>query len=298
MPSDTLELRDAPIGDALTLHGARIALAETGSGEPVVALHCSASAGGQWRGLGGVLAGLGYRLVTPDLHGCGGSAPWPGKKPLQLGEEAGIVAEIARRLGRPVHVVGHSYGGAVALRAAIDHPGAVASIAVYEPSLFHLLRQGNDADRRLFTEVAGLSAAAVRAATSGDWYGGMAAFIDYWNAPGTFKTMPEDRRAAFAAQLPRVSMDFWALFSEQTPLVDYTCMLSMPVLIVEGDQSPAPSRRICRLLGAALPCMMLHTVPRAGHMGPVTHAETVNAVIASFLEDVSRGSRRQYATSA
>ncbi len=55
---------------------AGIACAEAGEGPPVVLLHGSASSAGQWRTLTGLLEDR-FRVLAPDLHGHGGSDPWP-----------------------------------------------------------------------------------------------------------------------------------------------------------------------------------------------------------------------------
>src|SRR4051794_22500198 len=80
----------------------------------VVAFHSSAGAGRQWRKFGERLAPR-FNVVAPDFHGCGSSDPWPGLRPFRLRDEAALVPLLAARDGgSPVHLVGHSWGGAVA----------------------------------------------------------------------------------------------------------------------------------------------------------------------------------------
>ena len=101
---------------------AGIAVREAGGlGAPVVLLHGSASSSGQWRALAERREGR-FRVLAPDLHGHGGSDPWPGPAPLALDDDAAIVAALAEREGEPVHLVGHSYGAAVAAAPARGHP--------------------------------------------------------------------------------------------------------------------------------------------------------------------------------
>ena len=57
----------------------------------------------------------------------------------------------------------------------------------------------------------------------------------------------------------------------------------MPILYMVGKRSPASSRGVARLLGAALPQVKVLTFPDLGHMGPVTHPELVNGAIRHFL---------------
>jgi pimeloyl-ACP methyl ester carboxylesterase len=56
------------------------------------------------------------------------------------------VEDIAQLLGDGVHLVGFSYGGALALLAAVRRPEAVHSLAVIEPAAFGLARGNPDAD--------------------------------------------------------------------------------------------------------------------------------------------------------
>src|SRR5262250_2626520 len=101
----------------LQISGQRIEYLEVGSGEPVVLLHSSGSSAAQWRGLAERLSGR-YRVIAPDLYGYGGTAHWPGRAPFHLECEAEIVFALLGRVTERAHIVGHSYGGAVALHVA------------------------------------------------------------------------------------------------------------------------------------------------------------------------------------
>lgn len=275
--------------DWLEIDGARLAYTETGAGEPVVAVHCSASNGAQWTPLAERISER-FVTVAPDLHGSGRSEAWPGYRPLRLTDEAAVVHGLVERAERPVHLIGHSYGGGVALRAAFERPGQIASLVLIEPSAFHLLKQGDAEDRDLFAEIAAVAHTALRAVGEGDYHGGMGEFVDYWNVPGSFAAMSARRRSGLAQKLPRTAADFAALFGEETRLEDFAAALTMPVLILEGDRSPAPSRRICRMLEAALPWARLETVAGVGHMAPLTHPDRVNPIIEGFLAEVAEES--------
>src|SRR5688572_18112304 len=102
----------------------------------VVCVHCSASSSRQWRPLVERRAAR-RRVLTVDLYGYGASPPWPVGRGLTLLDEAGLLAPLYEVAGGPVDLVGHSYGGAVALRAALADPSRVRSLVLFEPVLFN-----------------------------------------------------------------------------------------------------------------------------------------------------------------
>src|SRR5690242_18707096 len=108
---------------------------EAGAGFPVVCLHASASGPGQWRALMARLAGR-YRVLAPGRIGYGGNPTWPGDRPARLADEVAALAPLLDAVGPSCALVGHSFGGAVALKAVLMHPARVRALVVYEPALF------------------------------------------------------------------------------------------------------------------------------------------------------------------
>jgi pimeloyl-ACP methyl ester carboxylesterase len=266
---------------SLDAAGTRVEYFELGRGEPVVLLHSSASSSAQWRALAAQLSGH-YRVLAPDLHGYGATSNWPGSGAFRLEREAEIVYALLGRCGERAHLVGHSFGGAVALHAARKRPDLLASVAVIEPVAFHVLR-GHDAEA--LAEIEGVAAAVAKALASGDYFEGMARFVDYWSGPGAWETIPPEKRPGFAARLGKVALDFEATLSEPAGLADYGSM-ALPALVVQGTRSPRPTRRICELLARVLPDAETATVQGAGHMAPITHREAVGALLAAHLHGV------------
>ena len=106
----------------------------------VIALHCSGADGSQWRKLSAALA-PDFAVVAPDFIGANGAVAWHGQRQFTLADEAKRILSVIEASHEPVHLVGHSYGGAVALRVAMARPSCIASLSLYEPSAFHLLRE-------------------------------------------------------------------------------------------------------------------------------------------------------------
>jgi pimeloyl-ACP methyl ester carboxylesterase len=272
--------------------GVRVACFDAGAGETVLALHSSAGSGAQWRALAEMLPAA-FRVLAPDLYGYGDAGAWPGAAPLRLADEAALATAVLDRGDEPIHLVGHSYGGAVALRLAVERPDRLLSLTLIEPVAFHLLRDGprESPNHGLLREIEDIAGAVAAAAGRGDGSAGMAAFVDYWNGAGAWRRMKPELRSALARRAGKVAQDFAATLSEPTPL---TALRGVPVptLVLRGSDSPRPTRRIAELVAAALPQAALRTIAGAGHMLPLTHREVVNAAIAEHLFRNSVGRER------
>jgi pimeloyl-ACP methyl ester carboxylesterase len=258
--------------------------------EPVVLIHCSGSSGAQWRALAASLSDR-YHVLAPDLIGYGGSAPWTSRAGFCLAQEAAPIRSLIGRLERPVHLVGHSYGGAVALHIARTRPELLSSLTLIEPSAFHLLRGGDAIDTAGLEEIMQVAADVSASAATGDLVGGFGRFVDYWSGPGSWAAMPAEKRAAFAPQLAKVALDFHALFSESAGLEDVRG-IALPTLVLQGGCTRLPSRCIVRRLRDALPEAAFRFVQGAGHMLPITHRDEVNRHIAAHIDANAVQTRR------
>ncbi|MBR1236927.1 alpha/beta fold hydrolase [Bradyrhizobium sp. AUGA SZCCT0182] len=123
----------------------------------VVALHCSLGSGRQWAKLGAEL-GVGTKLIAPDLIGYGHSAV-TFDLPLTLAQEVECLRATLDQANGPIHLVGHSYGGAIAFKIATDpaYEHRVQSLTLIEPVLPTLLLDSAP-DRRLHDQFADLAA--------------------------------------------------------------------------------------------------------------------------------------------
>ena len=94
--------------------GREIAVTERGEGPPVVLLHASGLGAQQW---GAFLPRIAekHRALAPDLIGYGKSAAWPDPDHFELEADLAVVRAVVAHAGAPVHLVGHSYGGVLAL---------------------------------------------------------------------------------------------------------------------------------------------------------------------------------------
>ena len=254
---------------------------EAGTGPGVVCIHSNASSSAQWRGLMELLASE-FRVLAPDSYGSGKSPEWPSDRVITLGDEAALIEPVLAAAGSPLALVGHSYGAAVALIAALANPGRVRAMALYEPTLFSLL----DAEKPAPNEGDGIRNAVAAACVeldAGNQDAAAERFIDYWMGAGAWTQTPEQRKPPIAASVKNVRRWAHALTTEPTPLQAFRS-LDVPVLYMVGKRSTASAHGVARLLTGALPRVEVVEFEKLGHMGPVTHPEPVNQAIRQFLE--------------
>jgi pimeloyl-ACP methyl ester carboxylesterase len=255
----------------------------TGSGPTVVCFHCNASSSAQWRGLMDQLAPA-FTVHAPDSYGAGKSPEWPSDRTITLDDEVRLVENLILEAPDKPVLVGHSYGAAIALMAALRHPQKVRALALYEPTLFALEEAAVPSPNgvegiRLAVALAG------QALDAGDADSAARHFIDFWMGAGSWAATPAERKPAIEKSVSNVRRWGHALMTEPTPLAAFSA-LTMPVLYMIGRRSPESAQAVARRLVPALQRVTVQTLEDLGHMAPVTHAETVNAVIAEFFRDL------------
>ncbi|MBO9650197.1 MAG: alpha/beta hydrolase [Variovorax sp.] len=254
---------------------------ETGTGPGVVCIHSNASTSSQWRALTERMSPR-FRVLAADSIGAGKSPPWPANRTVTLSDEVALLEPVFAAAGHPFFLVGHSYGAAVALIAALSFPERVRAMVLYEPTLFAVLEQEAPGQ----PSANGIRSAADDAARSIRANDPMAAgerFIDYWMGDGTWKSMPGTRQAQIAGSMRNIAGWADALFTEPTLLRDFAA-LDMPILYMLGARSPASTHGVARLLTSVLPSVTVMEFTDLGHMGPVTHPDVVNEAVEAFLQ--------------
>ena len=252
-----------------------------GQGQPVLFLHSSLSSHKQWLPLVAELTGQ-YQLLLPDLLGYGShqAAEFQSETTHSLADEAdAVLAQIPSAVDQqPLLVIGHSFGGAVALHLARTAKIKLKALVLYEPVAFHLLAQAKTAEAVALTaEVMALSQQMPYLPA----WDAAKLFVDYWQQQDYFQLLPARMQQQMATQVWKVPQDFAALIGEPAMLTDYQ-QINYPILLLRGFQSRRSALLISELLQGVWPKASVKTLP-AGHMGPVAAAELVNAQIIEFI---------------
>src|SRR5262245_59392007 len=95
--------------------------------ERAIALHCSGAGASQWRFLKEAL-GPHYEVLMPEHYGCESTGQWTGEHAFTLADDAARSIALIDESDENVHLVGHSYGGGVALYVALSRPDRIATM--------------------------------------------------------------------------------------------------------------------------------------------------------------------------
>jgi pimeloyl-ACP methyl ester carboxylesterase len=254
---------------------------EAGSAGPVVVLvHSSVSGARQWRRLMDDLKDR-FRVRAVNLFGYGKTPPWPDEATQSLDDQARLVEAVLPADAREVYLVGHSFGGSVAMKAAARLSGRVAKLVLLETNPFYLLAQFGRSDA--FAEIMELRNCIKTVGARGEWVTAAERFADYWGGAGTWHEMPLERRAAFTQALKPNYFEWDAVLNEATSAEQWAVLLPRATLLVYDPDTVLPIREIAAILRRTCPGWTYREVPGAGHMAPLTCPDLINPLVRSFL---------------
>ena len=280
--SDLIE-PDQTMNDVPRMTGAAaqaVDILDVGRGPAAVLVHSASTGNWQWRRLIDDMAGR-RRALAVNLYGYGRTPAWPEGRPQSLDAQATLVEIAAAATSGPISIVGHSFGAAVAMKAALRLADRLAALVLIEPNPFYLLADhGRIAALAEIDELHSLTKAR---GGPGGWARAGAAFADYWGGPGSWDAMPEERRQAFLASFHNTFYEWDGVMRETTPVLAYAPLASRTLLMVARG-TKRPIREIGEILVDHLPG--LHTAPigKGGHMAPLSNPAEVNPRVIEFLD--------------
>jgi pimeloyl-ACP methyl ester carboxylesterase len=229
-----------------------------GEGRLVVLVHGALDRGASFARTARRLRDAGVRTVRYDRRGYGRSLP------LGPGDVDRHVADLLEVVdGRPATVVGHSYGGVLALAAAEAEPSLVRSVLAYEAPMAWVPWWPR-------TSAGSIALAGHRAETAGDPGDAAEAFMRRMIGDERWERLPAATRSTRRAEGPALLAE---LESMRRPEPPYTAgAIACPVVGACGTLSAAHHRRAAAELAAAVPDGRLDEVDGANHGVHLTHA--------------------------
>lgn len=254
-------------------------VAQLGNGpRKVLALHCTLAFSGAWAGLMREMRDE-VTLIAPDMPSHGRSNAWDGQSSF-----ADTVFEASLAcLDAPMDVVGHSFGGATALRLAVERPERVRSLTMIEPVFFAVAAAD---DPEAAAEHAAKSQPFYDLVQAGDMQQAARTFNRMWSDGPRWPEMASQVRAAMTRAIHVVPDTTAFLFEDTAGMVPRLPRATMPTLVVRGSSTD----RIVEVTNAGLVRRMPNAreavMEGAGHMAPVTHP----AEMAALLRGLWQGS--------
>lgn len=220
------------------------------------------------------LASEGWQLIVPDRPGHGQS-PDPGR-PDDAELDGALMLDL---IGDGAHLVGHSFGGAVALYAAAQIPGAVRSLTMIEPALLGFAAGDPRVRRMLFrivmTQLFSLSAVSRAKRT-----------MKLLGIPSEMYAKADEAELRRLGQsLRKVRLPAKATFQRQ---LDTIKRAGVPLLVITGGWSPGFEATGNIVAAAANGRHVVVTSPR--HF-PQWNGALFNPVLTAFLRE-AEASRR------
>lgn len=247
-----------------------------GDGPPLLLVHGSPGDSRSWARVVPHLRDR-FRVLAVDLPGYGGSEGVPDAPVGRAALMGAAVARLAESADGPVRLAGHSYGGVVAVQAALQAaPGTIEKMILFEPVFFRALQITDDREA-LDPAAAHFEAYAGRAAAGES--GVVRLMIDYWFGEGAFARMPDPVRAYLDANAPRNALDVRSSFND-TATSEQLAAFASPVLVICGDRSPEIVRAIGRSMLRLLPNARMDALAGANHGMLDSHPEAVASLIA------------------
>lgn len=122
----------------VVVDGRAVQYQDAGDGPTVILAHGAGRTNEFWAPLVVALSNR-YRVLAPRLLGYGRVEPRSGNMRLHPWSDCAVLLALTEQAGDSVHIVGHSYGGTVALEAARALGRRTRSLTLIEPVAFHLL---------------------------------------------------------------------------------------------------------------------------------------------------------------
>ncbi len=272
----------------VTVHGVTYHAAITGNGPPLVLLHGFAGSAENWAELIPRLA-ADFQVIMIDIIGHGASAKPTDATRYQMEYVARDVVDlIAILINDPVHVLGYSMGGRLALYLAVHYPQRLRSLVLESAS-------------------PGLASPAERALRQqsdqqlAQWIleRGMVWFVDYWENLALFATQKNIDPARFARQRQqRLKNDPVGLANSllgmgtgvQPSLWANLAQINMPSLLVVGELD-AKYVTLNRAMDAQLPRSTLTLISGIGHNTHLERLPEFATTLSTFLHDVESSSQ-------
>jgi pimeloyl-ACP methyl ester carboxylesterase len=263
--------------ERITIGDAELEFDDQGSGEPVIFIHGSGPADSFLPVALEPAVRDDYRVIRYHRRGSAGSSPVQG--PVAITRQAGDCRALLGALGiARAHVVGHSYGGCIALQLAADAPEIVHTLALFEtilPTVPSVEQFGSAieplVERYMAGDRVGAGHAFLAMVDGPEWRTEIARTV-----PGGIEQAEHDVATLFECEMP--SVPEWRFGPEDA------ARITAPVLFLLGSESGPIFAESRDLLRSWLAQLEDDVLPGANHLLHMRYPAEAAARLVGFLQ--------------
>lgn len=240
---------------------------DKGSGAPIVFIHGSYATTSTWKKMIGQLS-ENNRCISIKLPGHGGAPDLVNCSDPVIETELGILAQVVNLLtAEPIHLVGHSVGGAIALAQALKGNLNLGQVTLFEPTATWVLERAGD--QMMSARVEDFLTQFRQDVSTQKPYA-CAQVIDFWGGKGAFKALPDFIKANMEL-LTQNNIRHWDITSVSHSQLTDLKHCTVPMRLVYGNQSNPVARSICEHLSRYIPNSKQYEIEGASHFLVTSH---------------------------
>ncbi|MAI57688.1 MAG: hypothetical protein CML56_01660 [Rhodobacteraceae bacterium] len=237
-----------------------------GKGTPVLFIPGSHSTPSAWKPIKSKFkAAISFYSIS--LCGCGKTDETRTFDDCGIEHQTKLISYAIEKIGSPVHLVGHSFGGFISLAFAQQEPNMLQSLTLFEANPLSLLAKYGP--NGYFDEVVAVSRRFLK--NINDRVENPAeSIIDFYGGMGFFGSMPDNIKKACNAAAPANCLDWQGaphFHLNEKSLRNF----SNPTIIAYGDKTNKHMKSVTKHLSNTMPKAQTNKIPGAGHFLISTH---------------------------
>ncbi len=242
---------------------------EKGKGSPIVFVHGSFATASTWKNMVSALA-ANHHCISIKIPGHGGAPEPEDFENPTIETELNIIEQAVKACtNEPIHLVGHSYGGVVALGLALKGSVAINEMTLYEPVAAWVLDVMKDVEKSAIVQT---FLTRYRQAVSEKELYACAQVIDFWGGAGSFETLPDFIKEAMSPLVDN-NIRHWDICTTIDNQLSDLQALAVPTRLVCGSESNAVAHAISDYLASEIPTSQKHRIKGASHFLVTSHVE-------------------------
>lgn len=269
--------------EILSHQGRQISAIRNGEGPLIVFLPPGASSAAAWRAVTEILSSE-FECLAVNLSGYAETEAFLSNRPMTLDDEAEAVLALMSTHNDCLHLVGHSYGGAIAIRLAQQYGYRFSTLTLIEPAVYPMLSQAGELD--LAEDVLQINRAFIARVHDGDDEAAFQAYFDFYNnGLRKWADLSGSVKQRLLSVAKPVAAALEAVHASESKL-DELAKLQIPTLVVAGAETDKMHASLARTIAQTVPNSRLKTIPNAGHMCSLTHPTELAGLIQSHIASV------------